>query len=300
MFYPVPAQPRFRRGADGRPVFQLIKYRGGDASTAPKLPATQTDGKQDAVTANAVPTVDGEVAGGLLIFDTEYTIGEEAAKVIRETLDQQVRSRFQREGRTVPEGFQIVLRSPTWTDGDVRLLMEDTGQGLYTLVSKSGKPSLMGNNVASFAAVLQSWQASLLEQAIRSGDFAPVQVNYNLKYLAKLPPVSIRIYAAADDIYSMYKDYGREINGGGVCSDPDTVVSRISEHVYSRASSRSASTAAVSPSTTNRSSRCRRWRSACSRTGSSRSSTSRRRSVRPRSSSTTSSCGASASPTSET
>ncbi|MGH8065265.1 MAG: hypothetical protein ACRERE_08515 [Candidatus Entotheonellia bacterium] len=134
----------------------------------------------------------------------------------------------------MPEGFQIVLRQPTWTDGDVRLLLEDTAQGLFTCVSKSGKPSLMGNNVASFAAVLQPWQASLLEQAITSANFSPLQVNYHLKYLAKLPPVRIRIYAAASDFYAMYKQYGTEINGGGVCADPDTVIRSVSQHVISR------------------------------------------------------------------
>ncbi|MCY1013624.1 hypothetical protein OV079_50475 [Nannocystis pusilla] len=91
----------------------------------------------------------------------------------------------------------------------------------------------MGNNVSSFAAVLAPWQATLLADALENANFSPVQVNYHLKFLAKLPPVRIKIYAAASDCYSMYKRYGSEINGGGVCSDPDRVVRSISEHVHS-------------------------------------------------------------------
>jgi hypothetical protein len=235
VFYALPPYPRFRRTENGQPVFQLIKYRGGEASTAPQAPATNTgEGSNDEMTANAVPTIDGEVAGGFLIFDTEYTVDEPVKEKIRQTLDAQVRAKYLREGRVVPEGFQIVLRQPTWTDGDVRLLLEDTAQGFFTCVSKSGKPSLMGNNVASFAAVLQPWQASVLEQAVTSANFSPIQVNYHLKYLAKLPPVRIRIYASASDFYAMYKQYGTEINGGGACSDPDTVIRSVSQHVVSR------------------------------------------------------------------
>jgi len=55
-----------------------------------------------------------------------------------------------------------------------------------------------------------------------------------LKYLAKLLPVRIRIYASASDFYTMYKQYGTEINGGGACSDPDTVIRSVSQYVVSR------------------------------------------------------------------
>lgn len=234
-FYLLPKYPRFRRDAAGKPVFQLIKFRGGAPASAPRKEAkSEEKGKEDAVTANAIPTVDGEVAGGILTFDTEYAVDDPTKDAIRQVLDAQVRARYTREHRQIPEGFQIVFRQPTWTDGDVHLLMEDTTQGLFTCVSKSGKPSLMGNNVSSFAAVLAPWQSTLLVDTLEHANFSPIQVNYHLKYLAKVPPVRIHIYASAADSYTMYKEYGSEINGGGVCSDPDTVVRAITERVYSR------------------------------------------------------------------
>jgi hypothetical protein len=235
VFYLIPPYPRFRRDSANKPVFQMIKFRGGVQSGVPMADATSSEnGKEDAMMADAVPTIDGEVAGGFLTFDTEYAVAAEAKEKILQKLDEQVRAQYLRQGRGMPEGFQIVLRQPTWTDGDVRLLMEDTNQGLFTCVSKSGKPSLMGNNVSSFASVLAPWQASLFVDALEHTNFTPIQVNYHLKYLAKVPPVRIHIYASAYDCYTMYKQYGREINGGGACSDPDTVIRSISEHVWSR------------------------------------------------------------------
>jgi hypothetical protein len=235
VFYLIPPYPRFRRDAANKPVFQLIKFRGGVPVDAPKVEAkSEEKGKEDAMHADGVPTIDGEVAGGFLTFDTEYSVEPQVKEEIRKALDTQVRARYTRAGRPIPQGFQIELRQPTYTDGDVRLLMEESNQGLYTCVSKSGKPSLMGNNVASFAAILAPWQATLFMDALTSNNFTPIQVNYHLKYLAKVPPVRIRIYASALDCYSMYKEYGSEINGGGVCSDPDTVVRGITERVYSR------------------------------------------------------------------
>ena len=155
VFSALPPYPRFRRTENGQPVFQLIKYVGGEASTALLVPAANTgEGNNDAMTANSVPTIDEEVAGSFPIFDTEYAVDEQVKDKIRQTLDAQVRAKYLQEGQVVPEGFQIVLRQPTQTDGDVRLLLEDTAQRFFTCVSKSSKPSLMGNNVASFAAVL--------------------------------------------------------------------------------------------------------------------------------------------------
>lgn len=233
-FYLVPAAPRLRLDAQGKPIFQLIKFRGGERAQLPKVEASTKGKEEDQITAGSVPTVDGELAGGILTFDTEYVVADDLKEKIRAQLDEQVRGRFARENRQVPEGFKIELRTPTWTDGDLHLLLEDNANGLFTCVSKSAKPSLMGNNVASFAAVLSRWQATLMEDAVKNGNFAPVQVNYGLKFLAKLPPVRISISASAVDCYSMYKTYGSEINGGGACSDPDTVVRSIAEYVYKR------------------------------------------------------------------
>lgn len=235
VFYLLPPHPRLRRDRDGKASFSLIKFRGGDDSTLPKAEAvSESSAEDDAIVSGTLPTIDGEIAGGILTFDTEYTVTDEIREQIRAELDQQVRAKYTRAGRVVPEGFHIELRQPSWTDGDVRLLMEDTPNGLFTSVSKGGKPSLMGNNVASFAAVLAPWQSTLLAESIENTNLTPIRVNYALKFLAKLPPVKISIYASAVDCYTMYKSYGSEINGGGVCDDPDTVVRSITERVMSR------------------------------------------------------------------
>ena len=92
----------------------------------------------------------------------------------------------------------------------------------------------MGNNVSSIAAVLAPWQATLLEKAFtESGGFSPLQISYNLKYLAKLPPVRINITAEAEDVYHMYKGYGKHPNRG-TCKNRDKVIRSIAERAYSR------------------------------------------------------------------
>lgn len=234
-FYPIPNVPRFRRDADGKPVFRLIKFRGGDASSAPHIPVqSETEGGNDVLPAGGIPTLGDEIAGGFLFFDVEFSLDEDTKEKIRGALYEHVRQRYAARGQSLPEGFQINLQQPRWTDGTVELLMEDASNGLFESVSKTGKPSLMGNNVSSIAAVLQPWQATLIEQAFtQAGGFSPLQVNYNLKFMAKLPPVRINIYASAYDQYTMYKEYGNHPNRGA-CSNRDKVVRGISERVYAR------------------------------------------------------------------
>lgn len=234
VFYPIPPLPRFRRDENDDPVFRLIKFRGGEDSTAPRVELpTETGGENDEIPANSVPTLDGEVAGGFLIFDTEFSLDQESLEEIRVELDEQVRSRYLAENREVPQGFQIVLRQPQWTDGTVEILMEDTNRGWFESVSKTGKPSLMGNNVSSLAAVLRPWQATLVEEAITSEGFSPIQVSYNLKFLAKLPPVRISICASAYDSYRMYKEYETYRTGCGG-KNRHTIITGITERVVSR------------------------------------------------------------------
>jgi hypothetical protein len=234
-FYLVPPFPRLRRDKDGKAAFLLTKFVGGEHSSLPKVPVTSSvPGQGDEVRAEALPTLDDEIAGGILTFDTEYTVGEELRERIRTKLEEEVRDKYTRQGRAIPDGFRITLRDPSWTKGEVHLLMEDTDQGLYSYVSKASHPSLLNGNVATFAAVLAPWQASLLQKSLENTNTAPIQVNYRLSFLAALPPVRINIHADATDCYSMYKQYGSEINGGGACSNPDTVVRSIAQHVHSR------------------------------------------------------------------
>lgn len=235
VFYPIPNIPRFRRDEEGKPVFRLIKFRGGDGSSAPRVPIkSESEGGNDVLPADAVPMLGDQEAGGFLFFDVEFSLDEESTEAVRMELDEIVRAKYLSEGREIPDGFQIVLQQPRWTDGTVELLMEDTNKGLFESVSKTGKPSLMGNNVSSIAAALQPWQATLMEEAFKAaGGFSPLQVSYNLKFLAKLPPVRINIYASALDQYTMYKQYGKHPNRGA-CSNRDKVVRAITERAHSR------------------------------------------------------------------
>lgn len=236
VFYPIPAMPRFRRDEKGEPVFHLLKFRGGGASSAPKVGVpTDSGGKNDELTANSVPMLGGEPAGAILSFDTEFGIDQETQERIRLRLDELERAKALALGNPLPDTFQIILRQPTWTDGNVDLIIEGKYENELhdETISKGHKPSLMGNNVAAFGAVLYPWQASVMQAAITDRNFTPIQVAYHLKFLAKVPPVRITIWASADDCYRMYKEYGDHPNKG-TCSNTDQIVRAIREKAYSR------------------------------------------------------------------
>ena len=237
VFYPIPAVPRIRRDENGKPVFRLMKFRGGDTSTAPRIDLpVEAAGSEEELPTGKVPTLAGEAAGGILTFDTEYTIDEALEPQLIATLEAQVKAKYQADNKEIPQGFKIILRQPQWSDGSVELLMEDTPNGLFESVSKTGKPSHIKNNVASFSAVLRPWQASLLESAILPpANYSPIQVSYDLKFRAKLPPVVISINASASDCYTMYKEYDNYTTRGA-CGKKrrHTIIKGITEKMYSR------------------------------------------------------------------
>lgn len=176
-FYLVPQTPRFRM-EDGKPVFKFIKYR-----------ELRREGN--------------DLFGGVCAFDTEFVVAPDKLAAVRAELQKKIDTKYQ--GQQPP---QIVVSPLTYTGGTATLNIGEGG----TLVEKvrgAGKPSLYGNNVATFWVELTKEGATVFEQALQ-GQGGFVSVVYDLKIWAKLPPVTARGWWNASQFYSFVQTIDTE------------------------------------------------------------------------------------------
>ena len=64
-------------------------------------------------------------------------------------------------------------------------------------VQNAAKPSLYGDNQASFSVQLDQYGATILEQALQ-GEMAPVAVIYSLDFIALRPAFNVQYETACD------------------------------------------------------------------------------------------------------
>lgn len=176
VFYPLPQQPRYRRDPEGKPSFAFYKYR---------FPVDHPDGKK---------------GGGFLLFDVEFVVDEAKLELIKTKLIEQVTADANRFGITpVPA---VVIGTITYTKGTTALLY---AENMTTkMIPNGGKPSLFGNNVATFALELPPEGATFFEQAMQGAGGA-VSVVYDMWFWARLPAVKINSYFRASKFYSFYQ-----------------------------------------------------------------------------------------------
>ncbi|CAE6729131.1 hypothetical protein [Candidatus Nitrotoga fabula] len=180
-FYLVPQTPRFRM-EDGKPVFKFVKYR-----------ELRKEGN--------------DLFGGVCAFDTEFVVAPDKLAAVKAELQKIVDNRYQQRGQQPP---QIVIGPLTYTAGTANLNIGEGG----TLVEKvrgAGKPSLYGNNVATFWVELTKAGATVFEQALQ-GQGGFVSVVYDLKIWAKLPAVTARGWWHASQFYAFVQEINTEEN----------------------------------------------------------------------------------------
>lgn len=183
VFYPLPQQPRYRVGPDGRLAFGFYKYR---------FPVDRPDGKK---------------GGGFLLFDVEFTVDDAAMPTLMQTLTAQVEAEANRRGISPAPG--VILGAFTYTKGTSALIYP---QGLVDKeVPSGGTPSLYGKNVSTFALELPPEGATFFEQAMQ-GLGGAVSVAYQLWFWARLPPVDINAYWSASKFYSFYQTIDTDWN----------------------------------------------------------------------------------------
>jgi hypothetical protein len=178
MFYALPQSPRFRL-QNGVPVFKQITYR---------LPIDRPDGKK---------------GGAYVFFDTELEVDEEKLGKLKKLLADWVAEEHRRlklPGQPpAPE-----LGTITFTKGKVNMLLEKDGV-LIEKVMGAGKPSLYGDNVATFAVELTPEGAAVFEAAMQGKGASMVAIVYDLHFWVKLPPLTARVWFNATQFYSFYQ-----------------------------------------------------------------------------------------------
>ncbi len=185
VFYALPNVPRLRYGANGKPVFQFLKYR------------------------EPVPLESGDQGGGYVQFDTEFTIPQLQRDRIRDLLQERVDRKFRDRGQQPP---RATLGVPQWVDdgAQVQLItMQESPTGFVRHIAGAGKPSLMGSNIASFALDLSQRGSTLLWEAFQMANL-PVAVAYELKFLARLPSMEMRVWLHAHQLATFWEQIEKD------------------------------------------------------------------------------------------
>jgi hypothetical protein len=180
-FYVVPQTPRFRL-ENGKPSFKFIKYR-----------ELRQEGN--------------DLFGGVCAFDTEFVVAPDKLAVVIAKLQEQVNAIYQPRGQQPPE---VVIGPLTYTGGTATLNIGE-GSTLVEKVRGAGKPSLFGNNVATFWVELTKAGAAVFEQALQ-GQGGFVSVVYDLKIWARLPEIRAHAWWHASTFYDFCQTIDTEDN----------------------------------------------------------------------------------------
>jgi hypothetical protein len=179
VYYLQPEQPRFRRDEHGNPIFTFLKYR---------TPVTRPN---------------GQVGGGYLIFDVEFTVPDDALATIRDTLQKRLTAEAQAANAPAPD---LVIAPITFTKGTAKLLLNADDGTLIQRVFSAGTPSLYGRNISTYAVELTAEGATLFESALRDSRGGAVSVVYDLYFPARLPPLKVTASFDANAFYSFVQD----------------------------------------------------------------------------------------------
>lgn len=184
IFYVLPESPRFRL-VDGKPVFKFIKYRA---------PVSRPDG----------------LKGGYIFFDAEIAVPEARMKQLEGLLQERLNKRHQ-ETRRPGAPPKVQFGTITYTRGTVRMLLEQDGKVIQTIRS-AGKPTLFGNNVASFALELTQDGTAIFEAAMQGEGASAISLVYDLYFWTKLPPLSAHVWFNSDKFYSYIQSTDTEVS----------------------------------------------------------------------------------------
>lgn len=206
-FYPVADAPRLRLDETGDPIFLLLSYALSDEERAahPDLPS----------------------GGGYLSFDTTFEPTQQELAAVQAALSPRVAAEWNRlkagtaqeqartgvAGTTAPPAIQLV--TPTWTEGRVTMDAPKSAQLIDARVAES-EPSLLAGNIASFSMDLSPAGASFMEQTLLAdGDAAdetPIQIAYDLRFWARLPPARIHLEVNAERMHKYIEEQFRGRN----------------------------------------------------------------------------------------
>jgi hypothetical protein len=178
-----------------------------------------------------VPRPDGTNGGGFCLFDTAFVVDPATMAKVTPILETQIRKEANRLG--IDEVPPLKIGTVPYTDGNVSLIIAGDDGTFVEKVKNSGKPSLYGDNSATFGIELTQKGATFFEKAMQ-GQGSSVGVEYHLFFIAKLPKVSVRAGFRASEFYSFYQSIDTDWNLWSEDSYRETVREQIhsSESTY--------------------------------------------------------------------
>ncbi|MCL4247964.1 MAG: hypothetical protein KJ065_07435 [Anaerolineae bacterium] len=131
------------------------------------------------------------------------------------------------EGPGAPPGDappKVIISHPTWTEGKFTVSAPQSDALVRHRIAE-GPVSLTGNNVVSANMDLTEAGATFMEKTLTnldgSGatDLTPIQVTYQLKFMARMPPVDMRITADSRSLYMSARSVFHDYEGNGCDED---------------------------------------------------------------------------------
>jgi len=191
-FYGFPDAPHVRTNEEGRPIFLLTKYAFSDQDREddPELP----------------------MGGGYVNLDTVFAMTSTQEEAAKTRLQAMLEKEWNQSRNLNPEdadysyqGPDAEFAAPQWTDGAVNFQVVNDANLVQGTLSE-GKPSLFGANNAIFNATLTPAGATFFEKTLTNPDgsgidLTPIQVVYDLTFMRRLPPATIRIWGHVSEVY---------------------------------------------------------------------------------------------------
>ena len=91
---------------------------------------------------------------------------------------------------------EVIFGTITYTKGETQLFVAGSDGTFVEKLHNPGKPSLYGNNVATFALELTEEGATFFEQAMQ-GAGGTVSVVYDLWFWARLPQIKVGVVSSS-------------------------------------------------------------------------------------------------------
>ncbi|QJP16076.1 hypothetical protein G3545_21985 [Starkeya sp. ORNL1] len=251
-FYLIPNYVTIRTDEDGKPIFLLVAFAFGDQDREEKPDLPRGGGYMVLdVEMRVEPAAEKAITTALQkdvdqLWNQLKALADAARKDVR---GYRITSRHNLpnlstnvslgvddvllglgpEGPTAPPGNappKVILSDPTWTSGTFRVSAPQS-QLLVTNRLAEGAVSLVGTNVASANLDLTSMGADFMVQTLvdpdntGATDLTPIQVTYNMKFAARVPPVKVHASANTREVYTAVKGIFHNYEGGGC--DEDTM-----------------------------------------------------------------------------
>jgi hypothetical protein len=202
VFYMMPTRPRFAVATDGGPLVNILAFARDlsvVADDATKLPA-------------------GETEGGIMSLSVELSVEATQQERIRAYIREELWGagpllvqRFRPDSNAL--AFEqiaappaVELRYPMWVDGTVKCTLFPATDNLFVrAVEGSQKPSLIGENMASWTLLFGQMGVRLLRDAVENGA-SPGVVHYDLMYAARFPSLHIQVHGDRTKVYEEIRD----------------------------------------------------------------------------------------------